>query len=344
MDIYFKKVNEENKNLINIKETDLNFDDIIEKFQKYSENYAYTTDKNYDKDDINYILTKLSNITNNHIKENNNNNKNKETDIIDVNDDDIFDVNEDEDIIEEEEFSEVEEKKELKENINNDKNKHCLTNDIWVSTKANCGNEYIYKSKNEIRDEELNKFDDSEIPKRCLIIQDKYEKEDLNIIYRKCPAKDFIEICNIVSSLTNYYQENEKLLSFINDKLLNLKNQRKYLIYNISEQVNDLQKLILNLNQIYYPIKDQGDIKDIFKCDILKYELLNFYNSIIEMKNTININSICFLAIALLIVIGIIFLINAILRNSKEVYENYLRKKNNEIDGGLELIDINDMR
>ena len=82
----------------------------------------------------------------------------------------------------------------------------CNTNDIWVTTKKNCKEDYIYLPKREINNRNPEK-------KYCLIIQDKYDEITLMQLYaRSCSGDSLSLILNRVLSLTNYYQTNENLI------------------------------------------------------------------------------------------------------------------------------------
>ena len=221
--------------------------------------------------------------------------------------------------------------------ITNGNKELCNTNDIWVTTKKNCKEDYIYLPKREIKNRNPEK-------KYCLIIQDKYDEINLMQLYApSCNRDSLTLIFNKVLSLTNYYQNNENLLETLSRNIQNIQNRYRIILNMINEEEKKVNLITNLLTDIYVPQYGINSIYDMFNCYYLKNNIIDFYdqflNYFIKIGQKIG-TSIILCSIASLL--SIFFLISSIMRNSKEAYKLFLKERNKEMNDGVELLDISE--
>ena len=215
----------------------------------------------------------------------------------------------------------------------------CDSNDIWVSSKKNCG-EYKYITRYEIK----NEFDRNINEQYCFIIQDNFKEIDLQKIYRKvCSNEAYSQIVNKISGLTTYYNNNENLLESLEKKLKELERYNKKISEQIKLQIKQCENDIGDLIDIYTPTVGNINITDLFKCGRLKRKIINYYDISLNQIHY-NCKSIknYLIMIILLIIIGIIFIIINSYRDSKEVKSRrYLKiQQHKDVNNdGVELIE-----
>ena len=221
--------------------------------------------------------------------------------------------------------------------ITNGNKELCNTNDIWVTTKKNCKEDYIYLPKREIKNRNPEK-------KYCLIIQDKYDEINLMQLYApSCNRDSLTLIFNKVLSLTNYYQNNENLLETLSRNIQNIQNRYRIILNMINEEEKKVNLITNLLTDIYVPQYGINSIYDMFNCYYLKNNIIDFYdqflNYFIKIGQKIG-TSIILCSIASLL--SIFFLISSIMRNSKEAYKLFLKERYKEMNDGVELLDISE--
>ena len=222
-------------------------------------------------------------------------------------------------------------------NITNGNKETCSTNDIWVSTKKNCTDDYIYLPKRDVNDRNNEK-------KYCLIIQDKYDEINLMKLYAPfCKRDSLNNIFNKVLSLTKYYENNENVLETLSKELLKIQSKYRTLLNMINEEEKNVKSVINLLTKIYIPKNGRSSIYDMFNCYYLKYNIIDFYDQFLNYFSIIS-EKMGFYIILCSIVsfIGIFFLISSIMRNSKDAYKLFLKERNKEMNDGIELLDISE--
>ncbi len=222
-------------------------------------------------------------------------------------------------------------------NITNGNKETCSTNDIWVSTKKNCTDDYIYLPKRDINNRNNER-------KYCLIIQDKYDEINLMKLYAPfCQRDSLNNIFNKVLSLTKYYENNENVLETLSKALLKIQSKYRTLLNMINEEEKNVKSVINLLTKIYIPKNGRSSIYDMFNCYYLKYNIIDFYDQFLNYFSIIS-EKMGFYIILCSIVsfIGIFFLISSIMRNSKDAYKLFLKERNKEMNDGIELLDISE--
>ena len=221
--------------------------------------------------------------------------------------------------------------------ITNGNKELCNTNDIWVTTKKNCKEDYIYLPKREINHRNPEK-------KYCLIIQDKYDEITLMQLYaRSCSGDSLSLILNRILSLTTYYQTNENLLDSLSRDIQNIQHRYRIILNMINEEEKKVNLITNLLTNIYAPEHGINSIYDMFNCNYLKNNIIDFYDQFLNyfVKTGQKIGtSIILCSIASFL--SIFFLISSIMRNSKEAYKLFLKERNKEMNDGVELLDISE--
>lgn len=202
-------------------------------------------------------------------------------------------------------------------NIENDLDK-CNTKDIWVTTKDKCIDGYIYLPKIDIEKREHGK-------KYCLNIPDKYTPYDLYPLYQEnCNLNQLDILYDIIPSLSQYYWQNINILDQLNNHFLLLEEQYKKLRDEMNSQI---QKVKENLQITFQPLSNFHDtisLEAIFNCGELKRDLIQYYDTSYNEFSDICYNvSKTLISCSLIGLIGILFLISSIYRNSEEATQLY---------------------
>lgn len=215
-----------------------------------------------------------------------------------------------------------------------------ITGDKWVSNRFSC-TKYRYLGKNIMIS--LNR-ENKNITDYCLTIQDKYNEEELKVIYKNKDEDKIYEIVTIVMNLNSYYEQNKNILEKIENSLIQIEEIHKLIINIINEKsksINDLVNLYLSL---FPEITDKESVSDFFNCEILKESLIAYYD--------LNYNYVYFycrifgmisLVIGLLTFVGMLLIINSIQWIDYEEYRQISMSHLNEEEEELhEIIEETD--
>ena len=175
----------------------------------------------------------------------------------------------------------------------------------------------------------------------CLTIQDQYNKNDLKIIYKNKGENTLYEIITIVSNLNNYFQQNEEILTTLENSLIKIDNTSKNLIRKINNKSKSIHELVSLYLSLFPDITEEESIIDFFNCGILKDELITYYD--------FNYNYVYFycklfgiisLIISLLTFVGMFLIINSIQWIDFEEYnKQYINDEERELDEIVEETD-----
>ena len=218
--------------------------------------------------------------------------------------------------------------------LTNDNIESCQSNDIWVSIKENCPNNYNYISKNLINTKQKDL-------KYCLAITDDYSEKDIKNIYSKVCKNEYLhQIISNVKGLTNYYKENEKLLKKISNHLIVLNEKNYELNSMINNEEKNVNNLINLLTEIYLPVIGRGSIYQLFNCSVIKKDIIIFYDQQLNYFSVLSKNiGIYIISCCLISYFSTYFIILSIILNSKESKHYLKNKKIEKDDNKVELID-----
>ena len=213
-----------------------------------------------------------------------------------------------------------------------------ITGDFWVSERISC-NKYRYLGKEIMLD--LQRENIKTDTDYCLTIQDKYNENDLKIIYKNKDENTLYEIITIVNNLNYYFQQNEEILTKLEKYLIEITNTNKNLIKKINNKSKSIHELVSLYLSLFPDMTEEESIKDFFNCGILKDELITYYD--------LNYNYVYFycklfgiisLTISLLTFIGMFLIINSIQWIDFEEYnKQYLNDEERELDEIVEETD-----
>ena len=203
-----------------------------------------------------------------------------------------------------------------------------ISDDNWVSERFSCKN-YRYLGKElMISLDRDNKIDYD----YCLTIQDMYTEEDLRKMYKDKGEDKVYEICTIVRNLNSYYNQNEKILTKLEELLIQIDKNYNELLKEINTKTQSIYNLVDKYLTLFPTMAEDESLFEIFNCEILKNELIiyiNFnYNYVYFYCMLFGIIS---LAISIFTFIGMIFIINSILwKNSEEKNKEIFEDNENE--------------
>ena len=185
-----------------------------------------------------------------------------------------------------------------------------ITGDKWVSERFSCKNyRYLGKALMLSLDSEK-KVDDN----YCLTIQDMYDEKELRQMYKNLDENKLYEICTIVGNLNSYYNQNEQLLTKLEEYLIEIDKKYDKLIVEINEKTQSIYNLVDLYLTLFPYMSEEESLFEIFDCEILKDELIIYinynYNYVYFYCKLFGIIS---LAISILTFIGMILIINSIL-------------------------------
>ena len=202
-----------------------------------------------------------------------------------------------------------------------------ITEDKWVSDRFSCHN-YRYLGKNIMLG--LNR-DNINVTDYCLTIKDNYTEEELRNIYKNKDKDKIYEIITIVTNLNSYNQQNEEILSFLENKLNAIKITHNNLIKVINDKTINIHHLVELYLSLFPYMTEKDSLSDLFDCKILREELIAYYD--------FNCNYVYFycklfgiisLAIGILTFVGMIFIINSIQWIDYEINESNKSQNQNE--------------
>ena len=194
-----------------------------------------------------------------------------------------------------------------------------ITEDHWVSGRLSC-NDYRYFNKEVMLDVDR---ENTKKKNYCLTIQDNYTEGELRKIYNKKDEDKIYEMVTIVTNLNSYYQQNEKILSLLEKKLIEIEKIHDELIVVVNEKAEEIHQLVQLYLSLFPHMKIENSLSDLFDCKILRDDLITYYD--------FNYNYVYFycrvfgvisLAIGVLTVVGIIFIINSIQWIDYEINKN----------------------
>ena len=184
-----------------------------------------------------------------------------------------------------------------------------ITGDVWVSERFGC-DKYRYLGKNVMVD--LNR-ESKNHEVYCMTIKDQYNEVELRKIYKNIQEERLYELVTIIRNLNSYYQQNEEILTKLENCLIQIDKTYNEII----EKVNNKRQAINGLVDLYLSLfpdmKEEDSVSDFFNCEILRNELIAYYD--------FNYNYVYFycklfgiisLTIALLAFIGMFLIINSI--------------------------------
>ena len=209
-----------------------------------------------------------------------------------------------------------------------------ITGDKWVSQRFSC-KKYRYLSKEVMLG--LNRENIS-LADYCLTIHDKYNEEELKILYKNKDESQLYEIATIVTNLNSYYEQNEEILSKLEKYLIDIDKTHKYLLKKINKKSNSINNLVDLYLSLFPDMTEKESVSDFFNCGILKDELIAYYD--------LNYNYVYFycklfgitsLSIGLLTFVGMFLIINSIQWID---YEEYTKNAKNYISEEQELDEI----
>ena len=214
---------------------------------------------------------------------------------------------------------------------------YCDSNDIWVSSKNKCKN-HKYVNMDDI--EHILKRRSNE--NYCFTIQDIYKEKDIKIIYDDiCSNKAYSQIVSYIIFLTNFYNHNDYLLRKFEEILKEIEKFNIKLSEAIISQIKKCKDILGDLIDIYQPILGDSNITDLFKCQRLKSDIINFYdisfNYVTYHCSAIKIYVILIILLGLL---GIVFIIIYNYRNNKDIKRKYMKFHHKDLNNdGVELIE-----
>ena len=172
----------------------------------------------------------------------------------------------------------------------------------------------------------------------CLTIHDKYNEEELKILYKNKDESQLYEIATIVTNLNSYYEQNEEILSKLEKYLIDIDKTHKYLLKKINKKSNSINNLVDLYLSLFPDMTEKESVSDFFNCGILKDELIAYYD--------LNYNYVYFycklfgiisLSIGLLTFVGMFLIINSIQWID---YEEYTKNAKNYMSEEQELDEI----
>ena len=214
---------------------------------------------------------------------------------------------------------------------------YCDSNDIWVSSKNKCKN-HKYVNIDDI--EHILKRRSNE--NYCFTIQDIYKEKHIKIIYDDiCSNKAYSKIVAYITFLTNFYNHNDYLLRKFEEILKEIEKFNIKLSEAIISQIKKCKDILGDLIDIYQPILGDSNITDLFKCQRLKSDIINFYdisyNYVTYHCSAIKIYVILIILLSLL---GIVFIIIYNYRNNKDNKRKYMKFHHKDLNNdGVELIE-----
>ena len=214
---------------------------------------------------------------------------------------------------------------------------YCDSNDIWVSSKNKCKN-HKYVNMDDI--EHILKRRSNE--NYCFTIQDIYKEKHIKIIYDDiCSNKAYSKIVAYITFLTNFYNHNDYLLRKFEEILKEIEKFNIKLSEAIISQIKKCKDILGDLIDIYQPILGDSNITDLFKCQRLKSDIINFYdisyNYVTYHCSAIKIYVILIILLGLL---GIVFIIIYNYRNNKDIKRKYMKFHHKDLNNdGVELIE-----
>ena len=214
---------------------------------------------------------------------------------------------------------------------------YCDSNDIWVSSKNKCKN-HKYVNMDDI--EHILKRRSNE--NYCFTIQDIYKEKDIKIIYDDiCSNKAYSKIVAYITFLTNFYNHNDYLLRKFEEILKEIEKFNIKLSEAIISQIKKCKDILGDLIDIYQPILGDSNITDLFKCQRLKSDIINFYdisfNYVTYHCSAIKIYVILIILLGLL---GIVFIIIYNYRNNIDIKRKYMKFHHKDLNNdGVELIE-----
>jgi len=214
---------------------------------------------------------------------------------------------------------------------------YCDSNDIWVSSKNKCKN-HKYVNMDDI--EHILKRRSNE--NYCFTIKDIYKEKHIKIIYDDiCSNKAYSKIVAYITFLTNFYNHNDYLLRKFEEILKEIEKFNIKLSEAIISQIKKCKDILGDLIDIYQPILGDSNITDLFKCQRLKSDIINFYdisfNYVTYHCSAIKIYVILIILLGLL---GIVFIIIYNYRNNKDIKRKYMKFHHKDLNNdGVELIE-----
>ena len=184
-----------------------------------------------------------------------------------------------------------------------------ITGDVWVSERFGC-DKYRYLGKDIMIDLDRGSKK-HEI--YCLTIKDKYNEDELRTIYKNIKEERLYELVTIVKNLNSYFEQNEEILTNLENCLIKIDKTYNNLIKKINSKSQSIDRLVDLYLSLFPDMKEEDSVIDFFNCQILKDELIAYYD--------FNYNYVYFycklfgiisLAIALLAFTGMFLIINSI--------------------------------
>ena len=207
-----------------------------------------------------------------------------------------------------------------------------ITGDKWVSERFSC-KKYRYLNRDVMLGLNRENITGADY---CLTIQDKYNEDELKIIYKNKDDNHIYEIITIVTNLNSYYEQNQEILSNLEKHLIEIDKTYKHLIKKMNKKSDSIHGLVDLYLSLFPDMTEKESVSDFFNCGILKDELIAYYY--------LNYNYVYFycklfgiisLSIGLLTFVGMFLIINSIQWID---YEEYT--KNNYVNEEQELDEI----
>lgn len=168
-----------------------------------------------------------------------------------------------------------------------------MTGHKWVSDKNKCGENH-YLPKKELSQEGVIINE-----RTCFSINDLFTEKELNKLYGDKTKNIYDIIKTTIEELTNYFQQNEKLLTEIRDNFSFFEKNYILLIYemnkirekarNLVEQYTNIYKSMINQNETIFSLFNCGNLKNGFiTCYDLNYNYVSGLWKLIGIFNLIN--------------------------------------------------------
>ena len=195
------------------------------------------------------------------------------------------------------------------------------TKDVWVGNKKDCPENYIYSEKgNEI--------------KNCLLLSEWNERNAYERYYPACMTNDLENLNDFTEPIFNRLKG---IYNNVNTSISNITNNFSYILNNINnlenlinDEIENDYEFLNNFIKDYKNYNENNSIYDMFNCEILKNDLIDFYDSTFNNLNKYAlIHFYCNLFIGIVIFISNIFIIKLLYEFYVEFYSEEEEKKEN---------------
>ena len=193
------------------------------------------------------------------------------------------------------------------------------TKDFWVGNKDDCPENYVYTDKgNE--------------DKNCLLIS---EWNEQNVKERYYPACITIDFQNLDTFTNPIFERLKDIYNNVNTSISNITTNFSYILNNVNKlnnliniEIENDYELFSNFIKDYKNYNENNSVYEMFNCEILKNDLIDFYDSTFNNLNKYAlIHFYCHLFIGIVIFVSNYFIIRLL----NEFYiENYIEEEEDE--------------